>query len=153
MLNPGTLTAENSLRARKGLPLVCHRGAVVNSGLARLESDKLEVQCREAREAQERPGKGQQQASNSDSSAPVCADPPQEPGRFLATPTQEETPCLVQAAYVAEAELKMEYHKRIPKAQQAHGGPRPALPPPISPAYRSVITQSLSHSVALSIPL
>lgn len=67
VLNPGTLTAENSLRARKGLPLVCHRGAVVNSGLARLESDKLEVQCREAREAQERPGKGQQQASNSDS--------------------------------------------------------------------------------------
>lgn len=85
--------------------------------------------------------------------APVCTDPPQEPGRFLATPTQEEMPCLVQAAYVSKAELKMEYHKRIPKAQQARGGPRPALPPPISPAYRSVITQSLSHSVALSIPL
>lgn len=103
VLSPGTVTAENSLRARKGLPLVCHRGAVVNSGLARLESDKLEVQCREAREAQERPGKGQHQASNSDSGAPVCTDPPQEPGLFLATPTQEETPCLVQAAYVAEA--------------------------------------------------
>lgn len=39
----GHVTAENSLWPLKGLPLVCHRGTVVNSGLASLEPHRLVV--------------------------------------------------------------------------------------------------------------